>query len=45
MILKEEIIEDWISQTLESLNYKKYIKPFNNNNLTIVIDYDQLKML
>ena len=39
MILEEEIVEDLISETLESLNYKKYTTPFNGNNLTIVIDY------
>lgn len=43
MILKEEIIENLISDTLEEIGYEKYTEYFNKNNLQNVIDFDLLE--
>mgnify|MGYP003484142823 CR=1 FL=1 len=43
MILKEELVEDLISKTLEELGYEKYNTHFNKDNLTNVIDFEELK--
>ncbi len=43
LILKEELVEDLISKTLEELGYEKYNTHFNKDNLTIVVDFEELK--
>lgn len=42
-ILKEDYIEELISKTLEEIGYLRYRESFNKNNLTNVIDFEQLK--
>lgn len=43
MILKESVIEQNISDLLKDIGYSEYLEHFNINNLTQVIDYDELK--
>ena len=45
MILKEELVEDLISDTLEEIGYKKYNNYFNSNNLNQVIDFETLERI
>lgn len=45
MILKENIIENNICNLLKDIGYDEYLDHFNINNLTQVIDYDELKKL